>query len=127
MERLDIVDRLRVDPGQRTIGQLLQDREAALHEIVRLRVERDRLLSVRAKAMKPAPAPQPASAPPSGTRSTWRPGSLIQLKEVCGLMGVSRSTIYKWVSDGHFPAPVRIGARAVRWNIDAIEAWRAAL
>ena len=34
---VDIADRLRLDPGQRTLGQLLQDREAALHEILRLR------------------------------------------------------------------------------------------
>lgn len=35
--RDDVLVRLRLDPGQRTIGQLLQDREAAFHEIVRLR------------------------------------------------------------------------------------------
>ena len=33
----DILDRLRLDPGPRTIGRLLQDREAARHEILRLR------------------------------------------------------------------------------------------
>ena len=34
--RNDILDRLRLDPGHRTLGQLLLDREAAAHEIERL-------------------------------------------------------------------------------------------
>jgi hypothetical protein len=33
----DVLERLRMDPGQRTLGQLLQDREAAAHEIRKLR------------------------------------------------------------------------------------------
>jgi hypothetical protein len=53
--RNDILDRLRIDPGQRTLGQLLQDREAAAHEIGRLRSEIERL-GARApeRAIKPA-------------------------------------------------------------------------
>lgn len=38
-----IDERLRIDPGQRTLGELIQDREASLHEIRRLRAEIDRL------------------------------------------------------------------------------------
>jgi hypothetical protein len=40
--RTDILQRLRIDPGQRTLGQLLQDREAAALEIERLRAEINR-------------------------------------------------------------------------------------
>jgi len=43
--REDILERLHVDPGQRTLGQILQDREDARHEIIRLRAELDRLRS----------------------------------------------------------------------------------
>jgi hypothetical protein len=39
----DILNQLRIDPGQRTLGELLQDREAALHEIRLLRREIERL------------------------------------------------------------------------------------
>lgn len=40
--------------------------------------------------------------------------------------GLSRSTIYARVKDGTFPAPVRIGPRAVAWLESDIEAWQAA-
>ena len=33
----DILELLRIDPGQRTLGQLLQDREATAEEIAPLR------------------------------------------------------------------------------------------
>jgi len=39
--RTNILERLRIDPGQQTLGELLQDREAALHEIRMLRREVD--------------------------------------------------------------------------------------
>ena len=42
-----ILERLRVDPGQRTLGELLQDREAALYEIRLLRREIERLRHIR--------------------------------------------------------------------------------
>jgi hypothetical protein len=35
----DMLDRLRLDPGSRTLGQLLQERQWALQEITRLRAE----------------------------------------------------------------------------------------
>jgi hypothetical protein len=39
----DLLDRLRGDPGLRTLGQLIQEREAAFIEIARLRREVERL------------------------------------------------------------------------------------
>lgn len=41
--REDLLDRLRGDPGLRTLGQLIQEREAAFIEIARLRREVERL------------------------------------------------------------------------------------
>lgn len=46
----DILERLRIDPGQRTVGQLLQDREAAAHEIRKLQGEIERLRTVTLRA-----------------------------------------------------------------------------
>jgi prophage regulatory protein len=40
--------------------------------------------------------------------------------------GLSRSTIYARMKDGTFPAPIRIGPRAVAWIESDIEAWQAA-
>lgn len=120
MLREDILDRLRVDPGRRTIGQLLQDREAAAHEIRTLRSENERLRTLRSERKERADVAQSESR-------AFRPGSLIRIAEVCELVGVSRTTIYRWVSEGMFPEPVRISRYAVRWNIDEIEKWRDAL
>lgn len=119
----DILDRLRTDPGQRTLGQLLQDREAAAHEIKKLQAEVERLRSVRASKESRAEA----AAKPATTERGFPAGALIRIGEVCGLVGFCRTTIYRWVSDGTFPPPVRISERAVRWRVDEIEAWRDAL
>jgi prophage regulatory protein len=115
----DILDRLQIDPGHRTLGQLLQDREAAVHEIRKLRLE----IEHRGKAQAlTAPAPLGAGAEPDPPRPM-----LIRLADLCELLGVSRSTIYKWVSDGTFPAPLHVGERAVRWRMQDVETWRDAL
>ena len=53
-------------------------------------------------------------------------GQLLTLREVCELLKVSRSSVYKWISEGTFPAPIRIGDRAVRWQSDQIANWRKA-
>ncbi|MBK79596.1 MAG: AlpA family transcriptional regulator [Gammaproteobacteria bacterium] len=52
---------------------------------------------------------------------------MIRISDVCDLVGTSRSTLYRWVGEGTFPAPVRISEKAVRWTLDEIEAWREAL
>jgi prophage regulatory protein len=39
------------------------------------------------------------------------------------LVQLSRSTIYAAVKAGTFPAPVRIGARAVAWRVSEVEQW----
>ena len=47
----------------------------------------------------------------------------LRLKDVQARVGLSRSTIYVNISNGVFPKPVRIGARAVAWLSDDISAW----
>jgi prophage regulatory protein len=118
----DILDRLRTDPGQRTIGQLLQDREAAVHEIRKLLAEIERLRTVRA-----GKKPDEDTRSKPATEQGFHPKALIRIGEVCELVGVSRSTIYHWVSEGTFPAPVRISKHSVRWKVDEIEGWRESL
>lgn len=105
----DVLNRLLLDPGQRTIGQLIQDRQAAANEIVRLREELE-----RTKRSSPR---YPTSPPTSGPRD------LVALAELCKMLRLSRSTIYKRLQDGTFPKPIRMGARTVRWSVDAIAAW----
>ena len=50
---------------------------------------------------------------------------LLRLAEVERLVGLSRATIYRLMRAGTFPEPLRVGPRAVRWPLSAIEAWAA--
>jgi len=52
---------------------------------------------------------------------------LMRLPQVMREVGLCRSSIYAAVSQGRFPAPVRIGMRAVAWRSEDIEAWKATL
>ena len=37
--------------------------------------------------------------------------------------GLSRSTIYAYISQGKFPKPIHLGARSVGWLSTDIDAW----
>lgn len=47
----------------------------------------------------------------------------LRLTEVKRQTGLGRSAIYEKIKKGGFPAPVSLGARAVAWLSDEIEAW----
>lgn len=51
--------------------------------------------------------------------------SILRLPTVKGRTGLSRSTIYLRVSEGTFPKPVNLGARAVGWLESEIDGWLA--
>ena len=51
---------------------------------------------------------------------------VVRIKQVMHMTGLGRSTIYKLRSQGNFPAPLRLGARALGWRMSAIEQWIAA-
>ena len=111
----EIIFRLQIDPGLRTLGELIQDREAALQEIRRLRKKVERLRNMTAKDSNRMKEFKPNS---------YKAGTLINIKQVSEILGISRSTIYKRISEGSFPSPVRVGPRAVRWSVDVVEVWR---
>lgn len=48
---------------------------------------------------------------------------ILRLLGVLDAIGVSKTTIYQWVSEGKFPAPVRLGARSVGWRQADVDAW----
>ncbi len=48
---------------------------------------------------------------------------LIRRPEVQRLTGLSRSSLYEMIAAGKFPAPVRIGPRAVAWRESEIHKW----
>ena len=49
--------------------------------------------------------------------------AILRRKQVEARTGLSRSTIYLRVSEGTFPKPVNLGARAVGWIESEIAAW----
>jgi prophage regulatory protein len=51
--------------------------------------------------------------------------AIIRRKQVEARTGLSRSTIYLRVSEGTFPRPVSLGARAVGWVESEISDWLA--
>jgi prophage regulatory protein len=48
---------------------------------------------------------------------------ILRLPNVFDRTGLSRSTVYQQVSEGRFPKPVSLGARAVGWVESDIEEW----
>ena len=48
---------------------------------------------------------------------------ILRMPEVCELTGLGKSTIYKKLSEGSFPAPVRLGPRAMGWMTRDIVGW----
>jgi len=50
----------------------------------------------------------------------------LRLAEVRNRVPYSRSTIYQLVTQGRFPKPINLGARAVAWLESDIDEWIAA-
>lgn len=48
---------------------------------------------------------------------------LLRRKEVEGLTGLSRTTLYYLIQQGRFPRPVPLAGRTVAWPESAVRAW----
>ena len=48
---------------------------------------------------------------------------LIKLKEVIDVTGLSRSSIYRFISEETFPKPVPLGGRSVAWVESEVNDW----
>jgi prophage regulatory protein len=49
--------------------------------------------------------------------------SLLAIELVLNESGLSKSTIYRDVKAGNFPAPVKLSARRVAWKSEDVQAW----
>lgn len=45
----------------------------------------------------------------------------IQLRKELGNIG--NSTLRRWVREGNFPKPIKLGANCVAWRRDEVDAW----
>ena len=48
---------------------------------------------------------------------------LLRLNDVMNKTGLSRSSIYKQMSNDNFPRHVKLGGRAVAWSEQAVDTW----
>jgi prophage regulatory protein len=117
---LDMLDRLTLDPGTRTMGELMQEREWAVGEIRRLRADVDRLSRKHHATQIEREMEQAEGLDPKLNAQR-----LLRLAEVSTMVGLKRSSIYRYVSEGKFQAPVRVGERSVRWKLVDVLAWQA--
>lgn len=46
-----------------------------------------------------------------------------RLRDVMRITALSRSTIYRRVAEGRFPAPVHLGGRASAWQCSSLQLW----
>jgi len=122
-----LVERLRTDFTQKTLGELVQVREAASREIDRLTQELAKCRPVSASRHRHelAPPALPRLKPNLEGGRGWEARELLRLKDVCEIVGLARSTIYLAVANSNFPRPIHVGARAVRWRSRDIDAWLA--
>jgi len=51
------------------------------------------------------------------------PRLFARLPTVLAATGQGRSTIYRLIADGSFPAPARLGPRAVAWRWSDLDQW----
>jgi prophage regulatory protein len=116
---MDMLDRLILDPGSRTLGELLQEREWAVSEIRRLRMDVGRL-SRKEKAERIEEEMEQRG----GLDPKLHAQRLLRLAEVSTMVGLKRSAIYRYVAEGRFPAPIKVGERSVRWRLVDVLAWR---
>jgi prophage regulatory protein len=49
----------------------------------------------------------------------------IRAQELATILAVHRTTLWRWVRDGHFPRPVRLGPNTVAWDSIQVDAWLA--
>ena len=48
---------------------------------------------------------------------------LIRLNQVMECTGLARSTVYKFIAEGDFPKPVKLGVRVAAWVEAEVIAW----
>jgi predicted DNA-binding transcriptional regulator AlpA len=55
--------------------------------------------------------------------SSLQPKRIVRSKELCDLLGISRTTAWRWERQGHLPPSRRIGPNVKGWCWEEIEAF----
>lgn len=51
------------------------------------------------------------------------PNSIIRPSELCDMLSVSKTTLWRWEKDGQLPSRIKISDRAVGWRYKDIDQW----
>lgn len=49
--------------------------------------------------------------------------TILKFEQVQAMVGVSRSTLWRWERNGGFPSRIRLGPASVGWDAAEVEAW----
>jgi len=48
---------------------------------------------------------------------------LLNIKEVCRIVGLKKSTIYLYIQQNKFPKAIKIGKKLSRWKLSDVRRW----
>ena len=48
---------------------------------------------------------------------------LFRIRELENVVGIKQTKIYKGITEGTFPEPIRIGVKVVAWDSEEIDEW----
>lgn len=52
-----------------------------------------------------------------------QPDALLTVETVSALIGLSRSSVYQFETEGRFPRAIRLGTRCTRWRAGDVSEW----
>jgi prophage regulatory protein len=76
-------------------------------------------------AKKPPRIHRPAELTFDAASSRLDDVAFLRLPDVKAITGLSKSSLYALIRENRFPAPVRLGARAVAWVRSEVKQWAA--
>ena len=126
MERDDLLDQLYNDPGTRTLGQLIQERQWAVQEITRLRAELARFENGY-DSQRLQKRNEQSEARRDVDDALRNPNRFIRMRELRQMVGLATSSIYRLMQLGRFPKSVHLSEHATAWRLADIIVWQTAL
>ncbi len=48
---------------------------------------------------------------------------ILRLSDLLQVTGMSSATLYRWIGEGQFPGPLKLGPNSVGWRASAVQAW----
>ena len=66
---------------------------------------------------------EPSMVNSNALNSARQSRALLRLEQVQAITGLSRSSVYKLISESKFPASIALHGRAVAWDSQAVDAW----